>query len=127
MSRTNRRITKKERNALKGYVRRVFSRSELRDKALAKVRMYDYHDPGRPRVTKWCFCPECGEMTPEYLVQVDHIEPVVKLDSSFEEMSFDELIDRQWCDEKNLKALCVSCHEAKSMLENKIRRENKKA
>lgn len=126
MSKTNPRITKKERNAIKGYVKRVFSRSELRDKALERVRVYDYHDPGRPRVQRWCFCPVCGEMTPEWKMQVDHVDPVVPVTTSFAEMSFDELVDRQWCHEKNLQPKCIDCHEIKTASEIQIRSANKK-
>ncbi len=41
-------------------------------------------------------------------------------------MTLDELIDKQWCDESNLKPLCKPCHEVKTKAENKERRRLKK-
>ncbi len=127
MSKTNPRITKKERGLIKGYVRRVFSRSELRDKALQKVRISGYADPSKPRVKRWCYCPECGVLTPEWKMEVDHVDPVVPLDRSFADMDMEELIDRQWCPEENLVAKCDLCHQEKTQSETKTRAAFKRA
>lgn len=115
----------KERNLLKGAIRRVFARSELRQQVL------DYHtiehsDPQRPRVKKWAWCNLCGEVVPRYTMTVDHIAPLVPLDTTLEHMSWDTLISRAWCDRVNLQGLCPTCHLFKSKVENQIRREFKK-
>jgi 5-methylcytosine-specific restriction endonuclease McrA len=125
MSRTNRRITKKERGLIKGGIRRAFSRSELREKAIAASRV-DHFDPERPRVKKWSYCADCGVLTPTYAGAIDHKDPIISTDSSFEDMSLDEVVDRTWCPEDRLQFLCESCHNTKTQDENKIRRENKK-
>ena len=122
----NPRLTKKEKGLLKGAIRRVFSRSELRRKALELSLVKDYADPKRPRVTKWGRCTKCNKMEPAYLLEVDHEEPVVPVDGSFEDMSIDELVDRIWCDERLLKPMCKPCHKLKSKEENKERRRLKK-
>ena len=116
----------KERNLLKGAIRRVFSRSELRNKVLARHDI-KHSDPARPRVTKWSFCGECGVVTPRYLMQVDHIKPVIKLGEVLEDLSWTELIEnRMWCDEVNLMPVCKDCHKAKTKAENKERRRIKR-
>lgn len=111
----------KERNLIKGAIRRVFSRSELRKQALELSRI-DYTNPDRPRVTKWSRCTICKEPTPTYQIEIDHVVPLVPLDKKLEEMSWDEVVDRAWCDILNLKPVCKPCHKAKSKLENAERR-----
>lgn len=122
---SNPRLTSKERGLLKGAIRRVFSRSELRRKAVEQSRI-DYTDAKRPRVTKWSLCEVCKQPTPTYLMQVDHKEPVVPIDVRFEEMTFDTLIDRMWCEYRNLTPMCKPCHSLKTKAENKLRREKRK-
>lgn len=45
---------------------------------------------------------------------IDHIDPVTPL-SGF--TTWDEFIDRLFCDSSNLQALCVKCHKEKSAWE----------
>lgn len=119
-------LTKKDRNLIKGAIRRVFSRSELRNLALSKNDI-EYIDINRPRVTRWSFCNECGVITPRYQMQVDHIVPVVNITETLEDINWDELIEKRiWCSISNLNPMCLSCHKAKSKQENKERRAFKK-
>lgn len=60
---------------------------------------------------------------------VDHIEPVVNPETGF--TTWDEYIERLFCEVDNLQVLCGKCHDEKSMQErattakyNKIRKEN---
>lgn len=122
----NPRISPQERGLIKGAIRRVFGRSALRQQAIEKTRI-QYVDPTRKRVTKWSQCPMCEQPVPSYLLEVDHILPVIPLDSSLEEMAWDVLIDNLWCVTDNLRAICKSCHLTKTKEEDKIRRVNKKA
>lgn len=126
MSKTNPRITKQERGLIKGGIRRAFSRSQLREKAIAASRV-DHYDPKRPRVKKWSRCHICQSMVPTYLVELDHLDPIIPVTTSFEEMSLDEVVDRTWCPEELLQPLCPDCHEIKTKSENEERRKNKKA
>lgn len=121
----NPRISKKERGLLKGAIRRVFSRSDLRRKALAQCSI-PHEDPRRPRVKKWGWCASCGEVTPQYLLSIDHINPVVPTDTPFEAMSIDVLVNNIWCEEFLLQALCERCHSDKTKAENALRRKVKK-
>lgn len=115
-----------ERGLIKGALRRVFSRSDLRRAVINDSSIKGYHDPKRKRVTKWSKCPECKQMTPTYQMQVDHISPVIKVNETLESITWDQLVDRLWCDKKNLLAMCKECHTKKTKEENKLRRQFKK-
>lgn len=112
----NKRVTPKERGLLKGAIRRVFSRSELRLKVMAAAKI-EHHDPKRPRVKKWVRCSGCKEPVAQYQAAVDHIDPVIPVTTTFEQMSLDTVVDRMWCEENNLQILCELCHNAKTRLE----------
>ena len=114
----------KERGLIKGAIRRVFSRSELRRAAIARNEI-PHFDLARPRAKKWVFCDLCGEIFPKYLAQADHIKPVIPVDKALDSMTWDELIENQWCDIANLQTVCKSCHNDKTKLENKERRRIK--
>jgi len=116
------KLTAKERNLLKGAIRRVFSRSELRQKVVNRTLVADYSDPSRKRVKNWGRCEICLTLTPRSYLAVDHKDPVIPLDRSLEEMSWDELIDRIWCEESNLQAICPECHDSKTKKERKLRK-----
>lgn len=121
----NPRITPKERGLIKGALRRVFSRSDLRREVLEASRI-DYKDPTRPRVTKWGVCAECKKPEALYLMNVDHKVPVVPINSSLEEMDLNDLINNIWCEKENLQILDETCHSIKSKAENAERRRLKK-
>jgi len=123
----NPRITAKERNNIKGALRQAFSRSDLRRSIINKTIDKDYFDRDRIRVKTWSKCTLCERMTPKSYMVVDHINPVVPVTSSFEEMSLDDFIDALWCEPSNLQACCNDCHAAKSSSENKERAANKRA
>jgi 5-methylcytosine-specific restriction endonuclease McrA len=120
----NIRMSVKERNLVKGALRRVFSRSDLRRAALAKA-IISHIDESRPRVKKWGFCPTCKQPTALYQMEVDHIIPIIPIGRSLDEMSWDEVMDRLWCPIENLIAICKPCHKAKTKIESKLRREAK--
>lgn len=115
----------KERNLLKACIRRVFSRSELRQHAMLTTRI-EHFDPERPRVTKWSFCLECGTIEPTYKMEADHAEPLIPVNSSLEDMTWDEVVDRAWCELENLRPVCKPCHKLKTRLEGQERRRLKK-
>jgi len=111
----------KERNLLKGAIRRVFSRSDLRREIIQAARISNYFDPNRPRVTKWSKCAICSNPTPEYLAEVDHLNPIIPVNKSLEDLSWDDIIDNVWCEKTELQTTCKVCHRQKSKLENKER------
>jgi hypothetical protein len=121
----NERISAKERGLIKGAIRRVFSRSDLR-RSILEAGKVDYFDPNRPRVKKWTRCSACGKLTPTYLAEVDHTDPIIPVDRSLESMTWDEIIDRVFCSPNNLAILDKICHKLKTASENAERRKIKK-
>lgn len=67
----------------------------------------------------------CQQMTPTYLMEVDHMIPIVGLDMTLLDMDANTLVNRIWCDEFNLQGVDKQCHKAKTKLENAERRKNK--
>lgn len=118
----NPRITKRDRGLIKGALRRVFSRSELRNKIIDSS-LIEHNDPTRPRVKRWCLCNVCKKPEAKSYMAVDHIDPLIPLGSSFEEMSLDVVVDRLWCIEYNLQAICSQCHDEKTKLERQARKK----
>lgn len=122
----NDRVTKKERGLIKGALRRVFSRSELRKEAIDKASII-YVDPtGKTRTKKWCECSICKKPTPQWKIDIDHVFPVVPINKASADMSADELVNGLWCSPNNLVAMCEACHNGKTKAENAERRKLKK-
>lgn len=121
----NCRMTTKERNLVKGAIRRVFSRSDLRKSALDRAKVI-IRSLQRPRVKTWYQCRSCDSYCAGYEMQVDHIDPIIPTYTSLERMTWDQVVDRIWCEESNLRAICLTCHKAKSKIENDERRKYKK-
>ncbi len=122
----NPRLTTKERGLIKGAIRRVFGRSDLRRQIIQNNIIPNRHDAKRKQVKFWVKCQDCGEFEAKSNVQVDHVEPVVPINSSFENMTLDDLVNRMWCHESKLQLLCKPCHTVKTKSENKERRLLKK-
>lgn len=120
----NKNMTPQEAGLIKGAIRRVYSRCEARRNALKKQRI-NHSDPTRPRVKTWYKCANCGAPGAAADFEVDHIDSVIPLDSSFDKMSWDTYIDRIWCDPKNLWAICKDCHATKTRLEKDMRQKIK--
>lgn len=120
----NPRITKREQGLLKGALRRVFSRSELRRQVI-EAALVEHSDPSRPRVKKWCTCAICGKPEAKSYCVADHISPVVPVHTTFEQMSLDEVVNRLWCDINNLQCVDERCHNEKTKEERKARKKKK--
>lgn len=114
-----------EKNLVKGALRRVFSRSELR-KQIIEANVIHNVNPLRPKVKRWAYCSSCGIIDAVSNFEVDHIEPFVPLDTAFVDMEWDDVFDRLWCDPSNLQCVCADCHRIKSAAETKERKQNKK-
>lgn len=50
-------------------------------------------------------------------ITVDHIDPIIPVDRTFEEMPLDEVVSRMWCPLDRLQALCELCHGSKTQVE----------
>jgi 5-methylcytosine-specific restriction endonuclease McrA len=57
-------------------------------------------------------------------VQVDHIHPIIDPSVGFE--SWDETIDRMFCEKNNLQVLCTNpCHKSKTAAEKQQAKERR--
>jgi transposase-like protein len=104
---TKEELRKIPKSLIIGQIRRLFFRTKLFQKALYNAISEKKGVRGGKRYD----CAICGGDFPITGVQVDHIEPVIPLDKSNSEMSLDEIVDRMWCDESNLRVICKECHE----------------
>lgn len=118
----NPRISSKERNLLIGAIRRVFSRSDIRREVLESVKVVMHQDVAHPRVKHWSRCPLCKKIAPRYQFAVDHIKPVIPLNRTQADMSWDDIINAIWCEKDNLQPICTKCHKEKTAHERKLRR-----
>lgn len=120
-----RRTTKEDRVLIKGALRRAFSRSALKAAALDAAQV-EHFDPRRPKVKRWCLCNYCKRPEARSYVEVDHIEPWVPLDKSWDswvqEVGMTVVVDGLWCPLTNLQVLCFRCHAKKTASEAAIRR-----
>jgi 5-methylcytosine-specific restriction endonuclease McrA len=81
-------------------------------------------------------CAHCRQLHPPTVrdgrkrvqnIFVDHIKPIVDPEVGF--TTWDECIERMFCEIENLQVLCRNCHDIKSNEERataKLRRSNKK-
>ena len=80
-------------------------------------------NPASGRMAKFYECAGCGGSFVAKNVQVDHIEPVVPL-TGF--TTWDDVIDRMFCESSNFQCLCLSCHKNKTASERKLAKELRK-
>lgn len=64
-------------------------------------------------------CAECHHLFPGSDIVVDHIIPVV-LTTGWD--SWDNVINRLYCNSENLQAVCKECHKVKTKKENEERK-----
>lgn len=68
-------------------------------------------------------CAGCSELFKRDQIHIDHIEPVIPVDGTFED--WNTFIERLFCGPEGLQVLCVQCHEDKTLCENIARDANK--
>jgi len=66
-------------------------------------------------------CAACSNEFVAKDVQVDHIEPVVDPKSGFQ--TWDNYIDRMFCEAFNFQVLCKPCHAEKTAAEKQLRNQ----
>jgi 5-methylcytosine-specific restriction endonuclease McrA len=74
-------------------------------------------------------CQVCNQWVSSTKVSVDHKEPVIPLDGSFDPQNPDwnMFVERLWCDKSNLQRICDICHQAKTNQEREARKQLKEA
>lgn len=108
-------------NQIMKALRNVSYKSPTRYKVLQKAFAFRGASPLTKRMNSWYFCNDCGESFMKNQINVDHINPIVPV-TGF--VSWDDTIDRMFCDESGLQVLCKGCHTKKSIGENAQRPRN---
>lgn len=65
-------------------------------------------NPKTKRTAKLYLCAQCKEENSSKDVQVDHVEPIGPT------KTWDEFIERLFCEKDNLQVLCKPCHKKKT-------------
>jgi len=121
-----------------GAIRRLFRQSPQFKKVWSgsRVEVTRYNKDGtlskKPYVKKTC--EVCGELFSTTNIAIDHIEPVVPLHLTNEDLTYDEIVSRLICPSTNLQRICNPkrgsknkpqflqfCHQKKTHLESFIR------
>lgn len=111
------------KNQIKGAIRRIFRLSPWMKIALQGARIEKVKTLKDGSIAKkpdvYYKCSMCKGEFKQKDVQVDHVVPVVPPDKTIQDMSYDEIVDRIFCDLNNLQVLCKSCHDIKTKEEKK--------
>lgn len=65
-------------------------------------------NPSTGRKCKLHKCPDCGQLFPQNGMHADHIVPVIGPEGF---QSWDQFIERLYCEADGFRALCKACHK----------------
>jgi len=108
------------RSFIKGGLRNVSIRWPPRYRCLAAAKVGKRINPKTGRLAEHYTCAKCLDIFPAKEVEVNHILPVIPL-SGF--TSWDETIERMFCEAPGFEVLCKPCHKLVTKQEN-IERKN---
>lgn len=123
---TKKKSTYNELGAIRGALRRSFSRSPVVREVLRKVRRevpkFNKDGSRAKKDAVQYLCGVCKEYTGSTKVTVDHITPVIP-ESGFTD--WNTFISRLFCEAKNLQVICDPCHNEKTNKERTARQKIK--
>lgn len=107
---------------IKGALRRLMARSPM----VKRVYEQNLHPTAKGiRGGKQYICNHCKKTFPSNRMAVDHIKPVVPINSNIQEMSYEMIVNRIFCPISNLQLLCETCHQIKSKEEREQRKQHR--
>lgn len=109
-------------SAIRGALRRTFSRSPVIRQMMQKVRreVPKFKKDGslsKKNAVQY-LCNVCKQYVGSTLISVDHIVPVIDKEGF---LNWETFINRLFCDETNLQVICDQCHLLKTNQERNIR------
>ena len=111
-----------QESAIRGALRRAFSRSPLVREVLEESRQEfpRYKKDGTRHKKNWVKrqCQVCDEWVSSSHIAVDHIDPVISVEDG--KQDWNTFIDRLWCNtsgKANLQRICDPCHDKKTQVE----------
>ena len=103
-------------SAIRGGFRRYPPKYETLNEALVGKKINE----STGRLANHYLCNKCKQEFPAKQVQVDHKKPVVDPKVGF--TTWDDFINRLFCDKKNLQVLCLDCHKLKTKKEREMKK-----
>lgn len=107
---------------IKSALRTASVRWPPRYETLADAYVDRLTNPATGRLAKFFKCSCCQELFVQKDVEVNHKTPVVPT-SGFD--SWDEVIERMFCEKEGLEVVCKPCHKAITRQENIERKKGK--
>ena len=111
-----------ENAAIRGAIRRTFSRSPMIREILLKVRREVPRlrkDGTRAKKDSVQYqCQTCKNYVGSTHISVDHIDPVIPTEGFVDWNTF---VDRLFCGPENLAPICEECHQKKTNEERRAR------
>jgi 5-methylcytosine-specific restriction endonuclease McrA len=103
--------------AIRGAIRRIFSRSPVKIEVLKKVRRevprYNKDGSRGKRDAVQYQCAVCKSFVGSTKVEVDHIIPVIEVnEKGF--VDWNMFVERLFCGPENLQVICDPCHDTKT-------------
>jgi 5-methylcytosine-specific restriction endonuclease McrA len=111
---TEARFTTFVRSALRAAFRKWPPKFDVLNAAKTERRI----NPISGKLAMHYLCAQCKKDFPAKLVQVDHIKPVVPKNFT----TWDDFVERLYCEAKHLQVLCKPCHSIKTTSERKKRK-----
>ena len=108
-----------QNSAIRGSIRRMFSRSPVVREVLMQGRreVSKYNKDGslakKPAVQYQC--EVCNEWVSSTKMAVDHKIPVISVENGF--IDWNTFVERLFCAKENLQRICDPCHDAKTLKE----------
>ncbi|MGH7974921.1 MAG: HNH endonuclease signature motif containing protein [bacterium] len=117
-----------QQSAIKGAIRRVFSRSDVKKEILYKIRRevprFNKDGSRGKKDAVQYQCKACKLWVGSTHVEVDHIIPVIEVnDQGF--VDWNTYVERLFCGPENLQVLCDPCHDKKTHEEQQTRQAMK--
>lgn len=105
---------------IKGGLRSASQRWPPRYRILSEACIGQKLNPASGRVAKFYKCNKCKNDFVAKDVEVNHIIPVVPV-TGFK--SWDDTIERMFCEKEGLEVLCKPCHKSITKQENEERKK----